>query len=382
MLSLMFLPGGFLPGAFVPCCAHVAADVASPCAPVSAVKSCSKSQALRCGLVPVFMQEEEDGAASYASIDEVRELVHAIGLDPEVLKLSVRMERAVHDSLSKAAPTLRKSVRSAIELELSALDGPEPTGPVSKLGGVPWLKPDDQWPTCKCCGQPLAFFAQLNLGALRGSVTLPPSSPPIGIVPELSRSSGLLQLWGCTDGFRIEDPQDPEAMMAAAVMREAMAADLAQEDIDCLRDIDCEDATYDNPFRGTEFLRLVPQEELGSPTPPSGVPVLPTDLVSAVGVRAELGFEDSELREERWRVGSELGRFADWLEYSGGHGNWVGGWADWLQGPRYPECPKCSEPMTNVLFNWDGGAIGMDVPAIVTQCPKCPEQLAFLWDLD
>ena len=118
------------------------------------------------------MQEEEDGAASYASIDEVRELVHAIGLDPEALKLSVRMERAVHDSLSKAAPTLRKSVRSAIELELSALDGPEPTGPVSKLGGVPWLKPDDQWPVLRaaarflCTAEPGGAARQRHAAAI------------------------------------------------------------------------------------------------------------------------------------------------------------------------------------------------------------------------
>ena len=48
----------------------------------------------------------------------------------------------------------------------------------------------------------------------------------------------------------------------------------------------------------------------------------------------------------------------------------------------YPECPKCSEPMTNVLLTGNGIIDGMDEPVIVTQCPKCPDQMAFLWDLD
>ena len=132
----------------------------------------------------------------------------------------------------------------------------------------------------------------------------------------------------------------------------------------------------------------MPQEELGSgqdgiPTPPSGATLRYTELLSAVSVRAQLGTQDfyEELQDELSL--KELRLISDWLPcpFNYNTRDWVGGWGTWLQGIRYPECPKCSEPMTNVLFNCNC-IDGMDEPAIVTQCPKCQDQMAFLWDLD
>src|SRR6476661_8492276 len=56
----------------------------------------------------------------------------------------------------------------------------------SRFGGLPWLKPGEDWPSCTTCGEPLQFFLQLDLG------TLP---------PELHGrfGAGLLQLFYCTN---------------------------------------------------------------------------------------------------------------------------------------------------------------------------------------
>ena len=54
----------------------------------------------------------------------------------------------------------------------------------SKFGGTPWLAPDETWPACGYCAEPLRFFVQLN------SVELPPESGEV--------FRGLLQLWYCT----------------------------------------------------------------------------------------------------------------------------------------------------------------------------------------
>ena len=70
---------------------------------------------------------------------------------------------------------------------------------------------------------------------MSASAELPPSSQPIGIYPPLSGTSGLLQLWGCFDAFT----------PVGGVINECTE-----------RGVDA--------FRGTEFIRVVPQEVLGS----------------------------------------------------------------------------------------------------------------------
>ena len=222
---------------------------------------------------------------------------------------------------------------------------------------------------------------------MSASAELPPSSQPIGIYPPLSGTSGLLQLWGCFDAFT----------PLGGVVNECTE-----------RGVDA--------FSGTEFIRVVPQEVLGSgqanPSIPSGVEVLGTELVSGVSVRAEITDEEMD---------SDLEGVSGWLCGAGYrlYGVKVGGWPNWThdslyEEPRredgfivgsnqqskacneharqrarercymshdvaYPECHKCGEPMPNILFNWDrcSQAVNLDRAAHATQCPKHPDQLAF-----
>ena len=62
----------------------------------------------------------------------------------------------------------------------------EGDGPVtaSKFSGTPYLAPGESWPTCPRCGEPMALFLQLDLGAL-----------PDELGGELG--SGLLQMFYC-----------------------------------------------------------------------------------------------------------------------------------------------------------------------------------------
>ena len=36
----------------------------------------------------------------------------------------------------------------------------------SKFSGAPWLSPQEAWPNCSHCGQPMQLFLQLNLAVL------------------------------------------------------------------------------------------------------------------------------------------------------------------------------------------------------------------------
>src|SRR3954447_24415602 len=59
-------------------------------------------------------------------------------------------------------------------------------GPVtgSKFSGTPWLGPGESRPACPHCHEPMAFFLQLDLGALPGEL-----GSELGV--------GLLQMFSC-----------------------------------------------------------------------------------------------------------------------------------------------------------------------------------------
>lgn len=63
--------------------------------------------------------------------------------------------------------------------------GPAVPGAMSKFGGLPLLKPDESWPCCACCHEPMQLMVQLDSRDL-------PASSPFG--------DGVLQVFYCTNG--------------------------------------------------------------------------------------------------------------------------------------------------------------------------------------
>src|SRR6476661_8618944 len=80
-------------------------------------------------------------------------------------------------------PWLERHTRPTWRPIVEEADSP-PTA--SRFGGLPWLAPGEDWPSCTTCDQPLQFFLQIDLARLP---------------PELDDQfgTGLLQLFYCTN---------------------------------------------------------------------------------------------------------------------------------------------------------------------------------------
>ena len=64
--------------------------------------------------------------------------------------------------------------------------GPAVPGARSKFGGLPLLRPDESWPCCAHCHQPMQLFVQLDSGDLPAE-----AGQPFG--------DGVLQVFYCTN---------------------------------------------------------------------------------------------------------------------------------------------------------------------------------------
>ena len=59
----------------------------------------------------------------------------------------------------------------------------------------------------------------------------------------------------------------------------------------------------------------------------------------------------------------------------------LAGWADWVQFPRYPDCPTCNQSMNQFVFQLgpEPYAWGDYGEGYIVQSPEHKEQVAFFW---
>jgi hypothetical protein len=233
------------------------------------------------------------------------------------------------------------------------VEAAKPAATASHFGGVPWLAPSEDWPSCTTCGAPLQFFLQLDLGNL-----------PAELDGRFGR--GLLQLFYCTNGR-------------------------------------CS-ANHWEAFSSGKLVRIVDPSEFGdATTPQTEPPVTPFPAKAIKGWKPvpdqphppefkELGLRYT-FDVRRRTVGVECA--ADGITVDGLpkaafeglptalSGDKLAGWPMWVQGVEYPTCPRCGRRMQfvfqvdsedNVPFMFGDGGAGH-----VTQCPVHTDTVTFAW---
>lgn len=206
----------------------------------------------------------------------------------------------------------------------------------SKFSGIPWLAPNEHWPSCPNCHKPLNLFVQLNLENLP-------------FIPKKFKSKGLIQLFYCTNS-------DPHC------------------------ELDCESFF---PFSKSVIARLV-DPSASKPKQISSSPVIdafPPKHIIDWEIRDDYPNWD-ELSEQGINLSNEEENLLYDLEFPLA-GDKLFGWPAWVQGVEYPNCPDCGQRM-QLVFQIDSednlpymfGDVGC---GHITQCPEHPNQLAFGW---
>ena len=224
-------------------------------------------------------------------------------------------------------------IREATKRKLSAqarntwaplLHGEARTGELSWFGGLPWLPPGENWPTCGTCNARLTFFVQVDLG----------------YVPTAVREDygpGLLQLFHCTACDPISPfPGDNGVRIIDATGGGAVA-----------------DAS--------EGVQAFPQR------PITGWADTPEDFPCHEGEKSAL------LPEEREAV-----------FFLNRQGDKLGGWPNGVQDPHYPCCPHGEHRLDQMVlqidshrgvpYMWGDNGVGFVLP-----CPQHRDQVAFTW---
>jgi len=247
-------------------------------------------------------------------------------------------------------PWLARHTRPAWRPVVDESDSPA-TG--TRFGGLPWLKPGEDWPSCTTCGEPLQFFLQLDLTQLP---------------PELNGrfGGGLLQLFYCTND-------------------------------------DCS-ATHWEAFTSGKLVRIINPNEFGdAPLPPASAPAALLPVRTITGWRQQpdhphpseheqLGVTYSfDHRKKTARVHCPsldieidgLPSFTPTSLSTALPGDKLAGWPAWVQGVEYPPCPRCGRRMQfvfqvdsddNVPFMFGDAGTGH-----VTQCPVHTDTVTFTW---
>lgn len=193
----------------------------------------------------------------------------------------------------------------------------------SKIGGVPFIQVDEQWPQCQRCQKPLHLFLQLNSEQL----------------PAPSFGEGILQVFYCVD-----------------------------------------DDSFD-PFDKSHYLRILPHSITATPKRVDP----PVQLIEhvIVGWKPVDDYPSIiELQDLNITVSDEDVDLLYDLN-SPYQGDKLLGWPSWIQGVEYPKCPDCKKLMS-LVFQLDSEQ-GLDYTfgdagcAHVTQCHNHPNRLAIRW---
>ena len=221
----------------------------------------------------------------------------------------------------------------------------------SWFGGHPTATADCAWPTCAECTKPMRFFLQLDLASLPEQFDAP-------------LREGILQLFYCSSDDGMCDTWEA--------------------------------------FSGTHELRLVQKSEAECACPET-VSSFAKSVISDwqiiedapspvehenLGIKYDYDFTKNVVSVAAPEYGIELSdlninlNVAEAISESNA-GDKLGGWPAWVQGPEYPQCPKCQQSM-DLLFQLDSndnldymfGDVGC---AHITQCRDHPRVLAFAW---
>ncbi len=212
----------------------------------------------------------------------------------------------------------------------------------SKFSGRPWLSPDEVWPICPNCEQPLQLFVQLNTQDLPSEL-------------QNNFGTGLIQLFYCTNTeSSCEDDCD-----AYFPFSESVLARRVEPHADSVGD----GVVPSVPDQHFPPKRITGWEQAGTDLPASDE-LRP--LLKAAGLK--LSEREDELL---WEVTDSAA------------GDKIGGWPMWVQGVEYPECPDCGKTMQMVMqidsedhLPYMFGDVGC---GHLTQCPTHKDQLAFGW---
>lgn len=238
----------------------------------------------------------------------------------------------------------------------------------SKFDGTPYL-PDDVWPICPTCNEPMQLFLQLN------RATLPESSKAYA-------SDGMIQLFYCI-GSEAED------MCEASIENyEPFSPGQVCRLIEILPDSAPTPSLPAN-FEPFESKRIIRWDEF--PDHPGFEAFERLGLLfkfrndrktlSATAEWADGNVRVENLRRPRFKsFDTDLTAFVSKAEDK----DKLGGWPYWIQGEEYPNCSTCGESM-NYLFQIDSedhldfmfGDMGC---GRLFQCPKHADILTFTWD--
>lgn len=229
------------------------------------------------------------------------------------------------------AAKLRHLVRAAFR---PVVEDGDPDGPLSKMGGRPWLPEGTEWPACPNCHEPMQLLLQLDTSSL------PAEAPDLG--------GGLIQLFYCTT-------------------------------LEPLCAVDCE-AFY--PFSRAVLARRLDPAVPGAT--PGGEPVqrpLPARAIRGWEALVDIPHWD-ELEQEEIEISEDEEEAIDSLELPA-PGDKLGGWPFWVQSIDYPQCPECGHTM-RLVFQIDSEdtlpiLFGDAGCGHLTQCPDHKDVLAFCW---
>ncbi len=205
----------------------------------------------------------------------------------------------------------------------------------SKFGGIPYLPPEELWPMCQHCGQPMPLFLQLNLAEL-----------PSALRGEFGE--GLLQLFYCTN-----------------------------DDASC--ESEC-DAYF--PFTEGKFVRVVVSDSDALP------PAIP-ERMTHVPEQQIIGWEEADDYPDSQEALEHGATYTDreWEQLIEADfprsGDKLSGWPHWIQDIEYPRCRICQTPM-RLIFQLDSndhlpymfGDMGC---GHLTQCPIHKNEVTFAW---
>lgn len=214
--------------------------------------------------------------------------------------------------------------------------GPAVPGAMSKFGGLPLLKPDESWPCCGCCYEPMQLMVQLDSRDL-------PAASPFG--------DGVLQVFYCING-----DEDCEVLGQAHL-----------------------------PFSEASLVRVIPRDQA------QGFDALPINQPHAFAEQALTGWiplTDYPDSEETAAVNDRHPEGTLALLHS--HrpaprpGDKLLGWPHWVEGVAYPSCPCCQQPMQFVLQLDSSDTLpfcfGYYGCAHVFQCENHREIMTLTWE--
>ena len=257
------------------------------------------------------------------------------------------MSSTPEEALLALQPWIEKHLRTAWK---PILGGTNSAQSLSCFSGIPLLLPDEAWPTCKSCGDPMELMLQLELSKL----------------PTDRHGQRLLQLFYCVTGDACDLGWEAFAnysSLCRAIAQEHASPTSVNHNRFPTKAIDSWHVFEDSPDSG-EHNRL--------------------------GVRIDYHFNDVPFQPmELWCDELDLhfvgSKFIDCLEQNvqAADGDKLGGWPRWVQGVEYPTCPQCGSEMAlvmqidsedNVPYMFGDCGIGH-----ITQCPTHHDVVAFAW---